>query len=1005
MPRLLNLETMSSASKSKILKSIGVRRYADLVPLAVEDGMEPARRFPERAIKRALIHFGTKINDQILADREVTTQARRERATVRRREKRIAQREKEAQPLRIPEGTSIKWYDMSEKEFNDILRANPLKTLLFTGKTYIPVKSLDYGAMVGELVPYWVQVPVSSKPGAFEFAYKWAMRYKSESQGFWLPKDVTTTISASKYIPHKKMRQDYLDGGNHCVFDAIETRALSMIQEFPSNKHYASLPKKIKKFREMYARGVPDDKMAEVAETLNISIYILNPLTGIKTSYVQVRPNFAIEYWNARSNHLEVAKGHKIELVEPYELRAIQETLEERGEMCLYKKAEGMLCQVMWSGGIYGRNTTYQEALKECETQLAGCKLSYELPVSKYIEAGVHQTCSIKFSDKYDSYIDQHKSYTKFKETKYYEGFPKITDFRATDKIQAIGYYTVSKFDWSNSQLREFNAKFGMFRDGCVYFSALLRMLADNGVGLTIVGGCWGASVDFEFGPEMLVKDEGVARYSRAVGIWARTTTTDDLYMKCTEEFAAHVRETQDCHYDTVTGVAKFMIPKHRFHMLHISGAVYAYQQLNLIDQLLELDLASIAEVRVDGIKFLKHDYTLLPTFRTIDSRSPIQKPSEDFLANNVPYVCEFAPAREHHMTELHVGPGGCGKTHVNLMDIGLVKVLYIAPTHKLERVKAREFGCHATVLANVLGLMIGGKTCMRKVELYTALANVMIVDEASMVSDGTRLRLHELYPTVKFLFCGDLGYQLPPIAGEPMLAKSFDHVVTHSKSRRCVCPKLQSLLDALRSRIDGKNISFDLPRSTLEGYTTSDLILVHTHKTKDNVNAFVAGDKYRVIRTTADFCNGDISLTDLGSGNCVKQHAFTVHSIQGETVDGTLFIHEECLDDPVMLYTAISRARRFEQIQIFTCSQASDEALRQIAARDKAATDAAVQLARACAKSHRESKPKKVTKDEILSMRVVLECVERDPDWEYYTEDQQAIINAERVAAGLRPY
>ena len=46
-------------------------------------------------------------------------------------------------------------------------------------------------------------------------------------------------------------------------------------------------------------------------------------------------------------------------------------------------------------------------------------------------------------------------------------------------------------------------------------------------------------------------------------------------------------------------------------------------------------------------------------------------------------------------------------------------------------------------------------------------------------------------------------------------------------------------------------------------------------------------------------------------------RHGFTIHSVQGETFEEIIYIDSRNLFDPRMGYTAISRARRWEQIKI----------------------------------------------------------------------------------------
>ena len=51
--------------------------------------------------------------------------------------------------------------------------------------------------------------------------------------------------------------------------------------------------------------------------------------------------------------------------------------------------------------------------------------------------------------------------------------------------------------------------------------------------------------------------------------------------------------------------------------------------------------------------------------------------------------------------------------------------------------------------------------------------------------------------------------------------------------------------------------------------------------------------------------------------GRYEKRHGFTIHSVQGETYEGKIFIDIRNMFDLTMLYTAVSRARRSDQIHI----------------------------------------------------------------------------------------
>ena len=72
------------------------------------------------------------------------------------------------------------------------------------------------------------------------------------------------------------------------------------------------------------------------------------------------------------------------------------------------------------------------------------------------------------------------------------------------------------------------------------------------------------------------------------------------------------------------------------------------------------------------------------------------------------------------------------------------------------------------------------------------------------------------------------------------------------------------------------------------------------------------------VLENTRDYSNGEIVIGEKPEGvNSKLQHAFTIHSIQGETANDKLFIDINKVTSMRMLYTALSRAKYFNQINI----------------------------------------------------------------------------------------
>ena len=210
------------------------------------------------------------------------------------------------------------------------------------------------------------------------------------------------------------------------------------------------------------------------------------------------------------------------------------------------------------------------------------------------------------------------------------------------------------------------------------------------------------------------------------------------------------------------------------------------------------------------------------------------------------------------------------------------------------------------------------------------------------MFSDEAKELIIERFPYHKIIFCGDVGFQLPPIEGtefkvdaEVWQPTSDDAlrmiklpVFHHTTNYRCQCKKLETILLKLRNIIkrgvSRLNIEKSLLNSNFEltdfdsiDYCVKDLIICSTHKQKDKYTKKYANlEKYSVLENTRDYSNGQIIIGPKPNKvRCELRHAFTCHSIQGETASEKLFIDLDRMYDVKMLYTAMSRSRTMDQI------------------------------------------------------------------------------------------
>ena len=413
-------------------------------------------------------------------------------------------------------------------------------------------------------------------------------------------------------------------------------------------------------------------------------------------------------------------------------------------------------------------------------------------------------------------------------------------------------------------------------------------MLTQRGATFKIVSGCWGIKpiVDFEFDDDMMKKTEfGASYYAKWSGICDSHQLETSFWMKCSELHFNAIRANCGCdvalRYDNGEALFKYK-KKHNYHLGHITAFLTAYQRLNTIDQLMNMEYENIYRVCVDGIYF-KGKTELMNVFRVKDEikfgneagASYVSHACKKELRNRDGSPREMHLPRKHYEKEIHLGEGGCGKTHMNRNDGGLVRPLFVAPSWKLAVSKKREMGINATVWARALS------TDPEKIRAIRERENVLIVDEVSMLTEQQKKRFFELYGDTKIIMCGNLGYQLPCIDGEEMKPTGFDNIVKHTTDYRCRDARLKEIKNELRQMIE-----YDRPRDEINTwvvgefkrlgrvisihelqnkYDTKDMILSGTNTIKNRYNKMFEGkfpvEKYYVMENNRLYQNGEILI------------------------------------------------------------------------------------------------------------------------------------------------
>lgn len=766
-------------------------------------------------------------------------------------------------------------------------------------------------------------------------------------------------ISYNKYIQYFK------DANNgKCVFNPIRDWAISKYENAVEKKNtdskcrYKKVLNGLDELEEKYINGVDENNIAEVCNKLQIDINIEKPLCDIK--FIECKSTKKalkkFRYLNTRLNHIETINEYVINDT-PIEktrkqLKELKQNLEENNIYHTFNRDLYGLSKINTLDAVYSLKNEMKECFNnfEIDNELINCKIDDidDKELSKFINDGTHYNGTIDFKNIFDynvekSYhIDMKKAYANFDKCKFYEGFlGKITDFRFTNKIQGVGLYLIYDLKIPNGNFKMYNDKMKIYKDDNVYTSFELKFLDSLGCSYRIVGGCWGVKpLDFRFNNDMLngKTEDGHSYYALWTGksdshfLYSKTWINGDYNFACciTENTTGIVDK-----YENNEICIKYN-KKHNYHLGHITAFITAYQRLNVLEQLLNIDYDNIIRVCVDGIYTIKEVTKCYNAFRPKNDKEDktfANVAGDNYISNlnennNDKIYFAGATYRKNNKKELHIGAGGNGKTHRNLTDKGFIKLLYVSPSWKLARNKQNEYGCNVSVWARLISEDI------EVINFIKRYSNVLLVDEVSMMSEGQKNKIFEMYGDMKIIFCGDLGFQLSSFLGEEMKPIGFDEIITNDINYRCKDEKLLGLLNDLRLFISYDRNCYEINDFVMtqfkkynriiskeelqKKYDVKDMILSGTNETKDvYTEMFKDIQKYYCKENNRLFCNGDIVIGKEPECKNELRHAYTTHSIQGETAYYNLFIDASKMFDARMFYTALSRAKTLEQIFI----------------------------------------------------------------------------------------
>ena len=634
-----------------------------------------------------------------------------------------------------------------------------------------------------------------------------------------------------EHLRPQRHRQRFASGLNHCVFHPIlkwaESKLLNASTSSEKSK-MKGLKNEVIKLQRRYQKGVPEHKLQSVVDQLgkyrciHLTIelpFASQPFGGRKIIDVTSRTSTtgcrAFHFINTAFDHVDEMIDTRSEECGQEQLNAMLADLDLKHKFYLYQKAPKGITSISTLAGTFRLKSSYTEAVNtfEQDTGLNALKVdAIKQPIlSRIVEAGMHYNlpglnCSdltpAALSEMRDlTNLDRKKSYASFYKCHLYEQeqFPsKFTQIGRLDHLsteEALcngpGTYLVDALDWSAAEPRFAEACQLLrdpYRDLNYYPRPDLRYLLSKGVAFRVLEGAWAAGVqpyfDFRFPEAMLEKDEDISRYARWEGQCNSIRHHKTFHLKGSKKWFENLAHAMDAPsglrsspngtrvrwYDAGHGTGTIEVPKACApHLTQITAYSNAYERIDVLEQLLNMQLDQVLWIDKDSICARTHEFDYdketwrakdLPSFK--NEECPVyvsnlwqedgSEPPERLPANYVP-----RPMRGAHGC---FGVGGGGKTFANLTDPCLLAcgLCFVPPSYLLLEDKRTKLGVDGAVMAVALGKN------QEKWRVIARSCSVIVWDEVSQWSMPACHAALQRYPHHLHVFCGDPGYQLPYI-------------------------------------------------------------------------------------------------------------------------------------------------------------------------------------------------------------------------------------------------
>jgi len=754
-------------------------------------------------------------------------------------------------------------------------------------------------------------------------------------------------IIRADQVPSEKIKQQYREGEKHCVLQPIYDMFMeySKASESPSStKRLAQIATKIKGMEKYYPDGVPEDSMEIIAKACSRCI-IIHDIIGNEIKRYNTSSTKYIHFTNTRINHIDqgfLVLDKSWKTVSVQEMQDIVDEHDKNNWFYLFDgDIKNRIARSIRSikGAFAVENSDreiFNEFSKKHDINHYGVNATQYPELNEFIHEGrvVNSAptplCNDPNMTEGVQHIDVEKAYTQHKYAPYYEGFlGHITNWRRLTKCSIdfinthLGMYQIKVLTCSNILLRKLGLKEGKIYTLC---SPEIKYFMSLGMTCKLMAGCWGSTFHLEWTPEMLEN----RRYCMWAGKQGMDTPYETYTLKGGSEWASHLKAElgdENVLYFSEVQMIVVKIPKKSYTTRHhILAFITCYTRLNMLELMSKVD-GDLIKVVLDGLYFRG----VLPDVKIpckskelkehIGFRDAWYYESKIDTSSWPDYDSRF------DSSAILAGAGGCGKTHSVLTSRGLIRPLYVVPTHVLGRKMIQKHN----VVYTTINKLIGEECIPFKEDHYEP--HVILIDELTMIEEEWVNRAIKMYKNTMFLIAGDIDDKqwfqcrngCPGKFSRIWIPNNWKYV-HYTTDYRSKDEELKKFKVAIRNEMKRvfKNDNMTDTMAIQSFILSNQPVLsfndaVAKHSMGDTWIAGTHQTNLQLLKKgiVSGYINSDKEIVKEGEGE--QRGSFTIHSFQGLTIDsGKVFICISDVFEYAMIYTAVSRCVNMNQIVFF---------------------------------------------------------------------------------------